>query len=531
MKKSSSRTLREVISERDNDYSFLEKRYAQIGEKSLLLDPFALPQYNSSLLPLTVSIVIPAYNARESILACLASIEQSSFNLNYQDRLQVVVVDDGSTDGTWEIIKQSPFSMHLTVAKQNNHGQAHALNTGISVAEGDIVISCDADMVLSYHTIDQFVARHQQIPNALLAGFRLDTPKTDPRVDHNFIRKYGSHQDSYFVKDERIIYPVSGWPNNMCLASDNYKRMGCSNGLWMPDDKNCEDPWLLSDLVIGAIFSLPREIFSNVGGYDERLHGWGSTDGLLAAKEISNNQFIIPVYAASGLHINHPFRTKDKQLEYSQNRKRFFEIIQKEKINEYPNWITKAKDRIIESFIRSPMQASFKPHKNKLMSEDDKFFWNEIDSLLAIGDYFRASTRLSSYSIPDSDREKLLRLGKIAFGRREYQKAINILKEVSSSSNYASEVAIQLSIAHAANGEFTSANAVLKELAEVNAQAPGLSYWYRTTAQEHANQGEKYFNQGFYDIALRCYEAALIIDSKNKEALKRRDQCISRFGE
>lgn len=531
MKKSSSRTLKEVISERNNDYSFLEKRYPQIGEKSLLLDPFTLPQYSSSLSPLTVSIVIPAYNVRESILACLVSIEQSSFNLNYQNRLQVVVVDDGSTDDTWEIIKQSQFSMHLTVAKQNNHGQAQALNTGISVAEGDIVISCDADMVLSYHTIDQFVARHQQIPNALLAGFRLDTPKTDPRVDHKFIRKNGSHQDSYFVKDERIIYPVSGWPNNMCLASNSFKRLGYSRGLWMPDDKTCEDPWLLSDLVIGALFSLPREIFLNVGGYDERLHGWGSTDGLLAAKAISNNQFIIPVYAASGLHINHPFRTTDKQLEYNQNRKRFFEIIQAEKINNYPIWIKKAKDRIIESFTKSPMQVSFNSHKSKSNSVDNKFSWNKVDSLLAIGDYSQASNIISTYSIPNSDPEKLLRLGKISFGLGEYQEAINVLKEISSSMNHGLEATIQLSSAHAAIGEFTSANAVLKELVEVNAQAPGLSYWYKTTAQEHANQGEKYFNQGFYDIALRCYEAALIIDSKNKEVLKRRDQCISRFSE
>ncbi|MDP2637761.1 MAG: glycosyltransferase [Candidatus Levybacteria bacterium] len=527
MKKSTSKTLKEVISERDNDYSFLEKKYTQIGVESSLLDPFALPQYSSLAPPLTVSIVIPAFNVKGSILACLTSIEQSSFNLNYQNRLQVVVVDDGSTDGTWEIIKQFPFSMHLTAVKQNNHGQACALNTGISVAEGDIIISCDADMVLSYHAIGQFVARHQQIPNALLTGFRLDTPKTDPRVDHNLIRKYGSHQGSYFAKDERIVYPVSGWPNNMCLASDNYKRLGYSRGLWMPDDKICKDPWLLSDLVIGALFSLPREIFLNVGGYDERLHGWGSTDGLLAAKAISNSQFIIPVYAASGLHISHPFRTTDKQLEYSQNRKRFFEIIQTEKINSYPNWITKAKIRIIESFTKSPTQASFKPHKNRLNFEDDEFFWNKIDSLLAIGDYSEASIVISTYSMSNSDPKKLLRLGKISFGLGEYQETINVLKEISSTRNYELEATIQLSAAHAAIGEFATANTVLKELAEVNVQASSLSYWHKTSAQEHINQGEKYFNQGFYDIALRCFEAALIIDSRNKEALKRRDLCIS----
>ncbi len=528
MKRSLAKTLNKVISERSNDYTFLENKYIQ-GTGESLINPFTKPQHKFYTPPLTVSVVIPAYNVKESILACLTSIEQSSFNLDYKDRLQVIVVDDGSTDGTWEIIKQSHLSMHFTAVKQANHGQAQALNTGISVAEGDIIISCDADMVLSYYTIDQFVSRHQQMPNVLLAGFRSNISKSDPRANPIYIRKYGAHHNSYFIKDERIAFPTPGWPNNMCLTSDHYKRLGYGRGLWMPGEKSYEDPWLLSDLVIGALFSLPREVFLNIGGYDERLHGWGTTDGLLAAKAIVNSQYIIPVYAASGLHISHPFRTKNRQIEYGRNRKKFFEIMQTEKINSHPNWITQAKNRIIEAFVKSPMQSSLKSHKRKPSYEDNKFSWNEIDSLLAIGEYSQASTILSTYSTVDKNPEKLLRLGEILLGMGKYQETINILKEVSAFTNSTSEPTIQLSIAYAAIGEFTLARAMLRKLSDTHAQAPGLSYWYQTSTQEHIDQGKKYLDQEFHDIALRCFEAALITEPNSKTALRYRDRCICKL--
>lgn len=218
MKNILSKTIKQVIAERSNDYTSLQDKYVQGSGTSFFLDPNAIPYSMPSLKPLTASVIIPAYNVKASILACLAAIEQSSFNIKYQDRLQVIVIDDGSTDGTWEIIKKTKFSLNITVIKQNNHGQAQALNTGISIAEGDIIISCDADMVLSYYTIEQFVTRHQQLPNVLLAGFRSNIKKDDVRVSHDFIRQHGSHRMPSFTTDERIVFPVAGWPSNMCLA-------------------------------------------------------------------------------------------------------------------------------------------------------------------------------------------------------------------------------------------------------------------------------------------------------------------------
>lgn len=520
-----SRTLKQTLNKQSNDYTYLEEKYALITGTSLFLDPFAPPPRVESGKPLTASVVIPAWNVRESILACLTAIDKSSFNLNHKNRFQVIVVDDGSTDGTWEIIKKSRFSLNLTAIRQNHYGQAQALNTGISIAEGNIIISCDADMVLCYHTIEHFVARHQLSSNVLLIGFRSHTNKDNPQIDTQFISQHGSPQSIYLTGDERIVFPVPGWPSNMCLASRYLKLLGNAKSLWMPDD----DAWYLPDLVFGALFSLPKHVYFNIGGYDERFYGWGCSDGYLAARAIAADQYIVPVYAASGLHINHPPRTENKQLEYTRNRKLFSRLIRTCKVGSYPNWLAHARNRIVESFTRSPIQKSFVVNKKDLTHQKVEVTLSNIDCLLAIGEYSQAFTILTNNPIAYNDGAKLLRLGKTLIGMERYQEAIGTLKKVTVPINLVPESSINLAVAQAASGKFTSARTTLEKLSQVYPQTPDLLYWYHSPAEKHIRQGRKYFTQGFYRIALRCFEAALITDPNNRTALKYRDRCLRKY--
>jgi glycosyltransferase involved in cell wall biosynthesis len=82
-----------------------------------------------------VSIIIPAYNAADTIAACLESVVDGAN--------EVVVVDDGSTDGTADIIhKEFP---DVIVLQQPNQGVSVARNAGMDVATGDYVAFVDAD--------------------------------------------------------------------------------------------------------------------------------------------------------------------------------------------------------------------------------------------------------------------------------------------------------------------------------------------------------------------------------------------------
>jgi len=92
----------------------------------------------------TVSIVIPAYNEEESIERTI----KSALSLHYaRERLEIIVVNDGSKDRTYEIAKrfESEGKHRVRVFTKENGGKGSALNFGIEKASGEIIVSMDAD--------------------------------------------------------------------------------------------------------------------------------------------------------------------------------------------------------------------------------------------------------------------------------------------------------------------------------------------------------------------------------------------------
>ncbi len=85
-----------------------------------------------------VSVVIPAYNAEETICAAVESALAQSY-----PEVEVVVVDDGSTDGTAEVL--SSFGSRILLKRQDNQERAAARNTGTALASGEWINFLDAD--------------------------------------------------------------------------------------------------------------------------------------------------------------------------------------------------------------------------------------------------------------------------------------------------------------------------------------------------------------------------------------------------
>lgn len=86
---------------------------------------------------MTFSIIIPAYNAEAYLSRCLNSI----FSQDFRD-YEVIVIDDGSTDGTAALLKQYP---QVKVIGQNNQGMASARNRGLESALGEYILFVDSD--------------------------------------------------------------------------------------------------------------------------------------------------------------------------------------------------------------------------------------------------------------------------------------------------------------------------------------------------------------------------------------------------
>lgn len=90
-----------------------------------------------------VSVVIPAYNAERFIGEALASIQAQTLK-----ELEVLVVDDGSTDATVRTAERFAASLELTVIRQRNAGPAAARNRGVRAARGAHCAFLDADDVM-----------------------------------------------------------------------------------------------------------------------------------------------------------------------------------------------------------------------------------------------------------------------------------------------------------------------------------------------------------------------------------------------
>ncbi len=96
-----------------------------------------------------VSVIIPAFNEAKVIVQSVERILAS----NYPD-LQVIVVDDGSTDGTSAVVARS-FGARANVKLLTvpNGGKANAINLGLAEASGEIIVALDADTLFEPHTI------------------------------------------------------------------------------------------------------------------------------------------------------------------------------------------------------------------------------------------------------------------------------------------------------------------------------------------------------------------------------------------
>ncbi len=93
-----------------------------------------------------ISVVIPLYNEEESIPELFAWIERVMQQHGFSH--EVIFVDDGSTDGSWDaIVRLAGQSENVKAVKfRRNYGKSPALYTGFLKAEGDVVITMDADL-------------------------------------------------------------------------------------------------------------------------------------------------------------------------------------------------------------------------------------------------------------------------------------------------------------------------------------------------------------------------------------------------
>jgi len=112
------------------------------------------------------SVVIPTYNGAHKILDVLHSLELQT---TLPD--EVIVVVDGSTDGTCDLLKKEKINLSgFKILEQRNGGRATVRNNGAREAAGDLLLFADDDMILPAAWVNSHIEHHKNHPGSIVTG-------------------------------------------------------------------------------------------------------------------------------------------------------------------------------------------------------------------------------------------------------------------------------------------------------------------------------------------------------------------------
>lgn len=230
-----------------------------------------------------ISVIIPVYNAALLIDRCLDSV----FAQNGIYKTEVILIDDGSTDNSVEIIKNRREQSQIILLQQKNAGPAVARNKGLAIASGKYAAFLDADdywLPDFFQQTISFLCEHKECiavtvgqKHCLYGGNTMVTPSF--LKDEEFNDTYFSDdiikisEDGWLLKD---FYEFWGLYNHVCTGS----LVGRTNvlqktGGQRTDMRICEDTefWLLL-ATYGMIGFIPKVLFVSDGGAIVAQYGW-----------------------------------------------------------------------------------------------------------------------------------------------------------------------------------------------------------------------------------------------------------------
>jgi len=119
-----------------------------------------------------ISVVVPLYNEVESLPELTAWISKVMAQNNFS--YEIILVDDGSNDGSWDVVRELSETNRFIkgIRFRRNYGKSAALNTGFAKAEGNVVITMDADLQDSPDEIPELYRRITEEKYDLISGWK-----------------------------------------------------------------------------------------------------------------------------------------------------------------------------------------------------------------------------------------------------------------------------------------------------------------------------------------------------------------------
>lgn len=216
------------------------------------------PDRECALKRLCVSVVIPSYNNASALPETLLALKEQTVPL---EQFEVIIIDDGSTDATEQIVTDLALPESFRYIRQCNRGAAVARNHGASLAAGDLLVFLDSDVVPDAHLLQAHLDVHQRHANALCVG------RTRSMAPENRSRFYK-------VMGQRLF----------------------------AFDLGEEERFLSFQDLVSRNLSMPRSAFLALGGFNEGFPNSGFEDTEFAFRAVQAGYELWYSPTASGVH-------------------------------------------------------------------------------------------------------------------------------------------------------------------------------------------------------------------------------------
>ncbi len=200
-----------------------------------------------------LSIIVVSWNVRDLLEKCLQSIFEQTRNINFE----ILVVDNGSTDGTAEMILKKFPQVNLIRSTKNlgfAAGNNLALRSVLGSSQSEFILLLNPDTEIINSAIEKMVDLMRREPEAGITGPKL---LNADRSLQPSVRRFPTFLDQLF-----ILFKVTHfWLNSRVLKH-----------YWATDFDYLETAEV--DQVMGAFFLVRREVFERIGLFDEKFFLW-----------------------------------------------------------------------------------------------------------------------------------------------------------------------------------------------------------------------------------------------------------------
>lgn len=269
-----------------NDYSQVEEKATSWAGKPCL----------------RASVIVASYNQKQTLkLNLLAWIQQT-----YPTELfEIVVADDGSSDGTKEMVNnlnmQLPYTLKFYTHEDKGFRLAKVRNEGVALSNGEVVLFVDADTIPSREYIWEHMKYYHISDNVAVVGMR-HRIQNNIRQD-DIIDKHRLDSLKYLpmIEEPNTSRHMRKWRKEILFNNVEFRRI-----------------WNAWGGFHGTLTSCRKEDYAGVGGYDECFTAYGQEDTEMGYRLLSKVQYLISNPNARLYHLEHPINpqiTSPKNIE------------------------------------------------------------------------------------------------------------------------------------------------------------------------------------------------------------------------